>query len=228
MKRKIGWIIVLLIGALFAFRGLQWLVESPAALIILIIGVLLIVFSIKNLRKPLMDNPQEKKSSVPNSSTQPEKTPLQPEQKIQRFKTYNFNVVGCKYYVDNTKSVIDENFLYQSTKDEMNEDEMVFEYDLEDRNDVQLVPEPDNEHDKNAVRVDISEKTVGYIKSGVCTRVKNLIKSPDFVKYEVNYIRYGNYKELRYDYDKDDYVIDRGRFDYPQISIAIIMKDDSE
>ena len=147
---------------------------------------------------------------------------------VPQFKTYNFSVVGCEHYIDNIKSVIDDNILYQSTKDELDEGEMVFEYDLEDRNDIQLAPESDNEYDKNAVRVDVSGKTIGYIKKGACTRVKNLLKSPDFVKYEVDYIRYGRYKKLRYNYDKDNYVVDKGHFDDPQIGITVIMKEGNE
>lgn len=139
-------------------------------------------------------------------------------------KFYNFHIVGSDHYVDNIKLVLDENILYESTKDELTVDEMVFEYDLEDRNDVQIVPEPDNEYDKNAVRVDIAGKTVGYIKKGACTRVKNLLKSPDFVKYEVDYIHYGKYKELRYNYDRDNFVVDRGRFDSPRIGITIYVR----
>ena len=144
--------------------------------------------------------------------------------KAQQFKTYNFSVVGSEYYVDNIKFVIDENILYQSSKDELNEGEMVFEYDLEDRNDVQLIPELDNEYDKNAVRVDVSGKTVGYIKKGACTRVKNLLKSPDFIKYEIDYIHYGKYKELKYNYDTDKYIVERGLFDTPQVGITFFMR----
>ena len=147
-----------------------------------------------------------------------------PMPKAQQFKTYNFSVVGSEYYVDNIKFVIDENILYQSSKDELNEGEMVFEYDLEDRNDVQLIPELDNEYDKNAVRVDVSGKTVGYIKKGACTRVKNLLKSPDFIKYEIDYIHYGKYKELKYNYDTDKYIVERGLFDTPQVGITFFMR----
>ena len=100
-----------------------------------------------------------------------------------------FKVTGLSYYMDAIETLRIENDDYDLTKsqilDEFGEDERVYQYDY-DIGKVELVPEPDNEYDKNAVAVLIDGEKVGHIKKGSTSRVKNLLASPDFDHIETN------------------------------------------
>ena len=111
----------------------------------------------------------------------------------------NFKIAGISFYNDNIMNHLAfENYDYSRPKSELQEfydvDQRIYKYNFEDTN-VSLVPEPDNPHDPNAIRVEVSGILIGYIKSGSCSRVRNLVNSPDFNKMEIK-IGGGEYKCL--------------------------------
>ena len=121
------------------------------------------------------------------------------------YKKEKFQVAGVSHYSDSImKDIAYENDDYSLSVKELSETydvgDRVFEYSFDDCN-ASLVPEPTNEHDQNAVRVEVKGVLIGYVKRGSCSHVKNLLKSPDFDHVKVE-IGGGKYKRLYEDDDK--------------------------
>lgn len=121
-----------------------------------------------------------------------------------KWKKERFEIAGVSHYADNIKNELSyENDDYSMTAKELSESydpgDRIFELSFNDGA-AELVPEPTNEHDPNAVRVECGGVLIGYVKKGSCSRVKNLLKSPDFDHIEVE-IGGGKYKRL---YEDDD------------------------
>lgn len=130
------------------------------------------------------------------------------------------HVVGIKYrqkdliqlalanpYYSFTKSVLINNNLVNETiwKQEFNPEI------------IELTPEPDNAHDKNAVKVIVDGTHIGYIKAEECLHILDLIKSNRIVSVSCE-ISGGQYKRVNEDYDiardKELYYLDRGNKPY--------------
>ena len=87
----------------------------------------------------------------------------------------------------------------------------VYEYDFPQL-DARLVPEPENEHDPNAIAVYAGDVQVGYIKKGSTGRVRNILKGRNVEALKLN-IKSGNYKfydemEERVESDHGDLRVD--------------------
>ena len=112
-------------------------------------------------------------------------------------KAEKFKVAGVTYYEDNILSIGEENEDYYLSNRELKElyshGEKVRKYEFFPYK-VELIPEPDNEYDSNAVRVEVDGEMVGHIKRGSCSRVKNLLASPDFCGVRVESMGIGPYK----------------------------------
>lgn len=112
--------------------------------------------------------------------------------------TQGHKVAGCDYRQAEIKSLGKINPDYSLKKNELIKKKMldikVYEY-IFPKYSAELVPEPTNEHDPNAIKVIIDGVHVGYIKKGSCTRIHNLINSGGIKGIEA--ILYGgNYKEV--------------------------------
>lgn len=119
-------------------------------------------------------------------------------------KSENFVVAGVSHYVDNIiNNLVSDNPDYGLSNKELIEQydpgERIFEYDFGDK-DVALVPEPENPHDPNAIRVEVRGILIGYIKAGSCSHVKNLLNSPDFAGMDLT-IGGGKFKRVYEDED---------------------------
>lgn len=136
----------------------------------------------------------------------------------------NFHVTGCSHYTDNFISLSYENDDYNMPKKELAEDysdgDTIEKYSFDILR-VELIEEPDNEYDPNAIRVDADGVTIGYIKSGACSRVKNLLARPDFQKVELSKIKYGPVKRLYIDDDDNAQIESFTRQPYAEISIYV-------
>jgi hypothetical protein len=77
-----------------------------------------------------------------------------------------------------------------------------------------LVPEPDNQYDPNAIRVEIGDVLIGYVPKGECRKVLDWIRSSkiDNIAFQITG---GAYKLLDEDYDvikdKSKYTLETGR-----------------
>lgn len=142
----------------------------------------------------------------------------------------NHNVAGTSFRQKEIASLGDYNFEYEQTKKEIVEnyfgDEKIYELTFNPF-DVQLVEEPDNEYDPNAIKVVIDGIHVGYIKKGSCSHIKKLISSQRIQRITAD-IHGGKYKNVYSTFDDekmDDIIhVESGRSDY-FVSICIYLKE---
>lgn len=134
----------------------------------------------------------------------------------------SFIVAGTSFRREAIEEMGVENPAYSYSKrqliDEVSEGERVYEYEFFPTN-VELIEEPDNPHDPNAIKVVIDGVHVGYIKSGSCSRVRNLLRSGKTKSVEAD-IYGGNYKLLSLD-DDEQYHIEKNETDFG-VKIRII------
>jgi len=116
-------------------------------------------------------------------------------------KTKDFFVVGTYYHQKEISKLTVANKDYKSKASTLIEQEKtmqrIFQYTFINKP-VKLVPEPNNKHDKNAVKVIIAGEHVGYIKREECSQVKNIIKNKE-IKYISAFISGGKYKIVNND-----------------------------
>lgn len=90
------------------------------------------------------------------------------EAKAARPEKESFEVVGLPYRMDAVESLARLNAKYNLTAEELIENgyagDRIYKYSYK-RGDVKLIPEPDNAHDSNAIKVVFSGTHIGYISS---------------------------------------------------------------
>lgn len=114
-------------------------------------------------------------------------------------KTENFRITGISYCIDDIMdNLAEENDDYSLSKRELLEEysdgDKIFKYEF-NTTPLELVPEPENEYDPNAIKVMVNGTKVGYIKKGSTSHVKNLLASPDFSGKSIE-IYGGKYKQI--------------------------------
>ena len=120
------------------------------------------------------------------------------------YKKEKHNVTGTSHYTNAIVSLGTPNYCYVLPKTEFikiaSEDEREYEYIFNPKK-VELIEEPTNPYDENAVKVVIDNMHVGYIKSGSCSHIKKLLHS-DLIERIDAKIGGGRYK---YFYSESDY-----------------------
>jgi hypothetical protein len=89
-----------------------------------------------------------------------------------------FDIAGLYYHRRQIKELCRDNPDYSRSQAELIEDEMVdcdIPRYLFDQQDAELVPEPENPADPDAIRIDVSGKTVGYIKRRETDEIRTLL-----------------------------------------------------
>ena len=171
-------------------------------------------------KSPIINNPPAPPIVSPTKT--PQVTKIVQENTIKP-KTYK--VTGTNHYIDNILSLAVENIDYDLTKkeliDEGRENERIYQYEFYPRN-IELVPEPDNPYDPNAVKVIVDDILVGYIKAGSCSHILKVLKEDKIVKIDCE-IGGGNYKYLGYDEDEESYYLDKDKTPY-FVHLSIIEK----
>lgn len=166
----------------------------------------------------------KKKSTNQSPTVPPRKQPFEPVRVIRsasvieaksETKTYH-KITGSSHYIDNILELASENLDYDLSKkeliDEGYENEKIYQYDFYPSK-TELVPEPDNPHDPNAIKVIVDDLLVGYIKAGSCRHVLKLLRENRILKLDCS-IRGGNYKYLGYDEDEEKYYLEKGDSPY--------------
>lgn len=150
-----------------------------------------------------------------------EKERLETERKnrekfIRENDTKTYRVAGVTYYEDNILSLAQENDFYEMTKKELIEDgfenERIYEYDF-CVSKFEVVPEPDNPHDKNAIKVLADGVQIGHIKAGSCSHLLNVIKEDRLTKIEGE-IKGGKYKYIGYDDETEKYWLEKDKIPF--------------
>jgi hypothetical protein len=199
--------------------------ETPAMIggIAMILGlsalIVFIVSGIKAKHKPKVDpaltaalSAQYKpvKPPVPAPSADPAPQPPAPVPEPKKATTTErIHVRGLDHYTDNIKAVARENPDYDLTKHELIEecpDEKVWQYYFNVNGD--LVPEPDNPYDPNAIMVQANGLCIGHVPKGSTSHIRKLMESGRIQSMHLD-IGGGKYKEV-YEDEDDKYEMDRG------------------
>lgn len=165
------------------------------------------------------------KDQAPVIPQNPEKLRVIPSDPNSDIKVKKYKVTGTSHYLDNILGLATENIDYDLSKkelvDEGYDNERIYQYNFYPSN-TELIPEPDNPYDPNAVKVIVDGVLVGYIKSGSCSHIMKVLKEDRIVKLECE-IGGGNYKYLGYDEDEDKYFLEK--YDSPYfVSLSITEK----
>lgn len=114
-------------------------------------------------------------------------------------------VAGISFREDALRSLGTANDEFNLTKRRMIEDGLIGErvYKTEFFTiSCDLIPEPDNPADPNAIRVVVDGAHIGYIKKGSCAHIHNLLREGRIQKVSCE-IGGGPYKIILTDYDED-------------------------
>lgn len=129
----------------------------------------------------------------------------------------NYNVTGISHYTSNILKLATKNPAYALSKKEIIAkklyDQKIFEYTFAPQK-TELIPEPTNPHDPNAIKVVIDGQLVGYVKTGSCARILKLIKENRIARIDGE-IYGGNYKMF---YD-GELLTEKGNF---KVRISIV------
>ena len=139
-----------------------------------------------------------------------------------RRKTERMKVHGTSYQQKEIEGLGERNYEYDLSVKELREDyegERVFELYFDCK--AALIPEPENEFDKNAIRVEADGVKIGYVPKSKTKRARELLASPGFKAVLVN-IEGGRYKIAR-----EDEPLDKGELVY-QAYIEIIYEEEPE
>lgn len=124
-----------------------------------------------------------------------------------------FKVSGVQHYKSDFKDILDVNDDFLLKKSEMLEDydegDVIYEYDIYD-GPAELVPEPDNVHDRNAIAVMVEGIKIGYVPSDLCDEVRGMIDDEHICEVA---IMGGPYKEVVSD-SNNDLDIERGTLNF--------------
>ena len=126
----------------------------------------------------------------------------------------SFIVAGTSFCKNAIESIAPEKLLWDLTASEMKEEfedgDKLFRYES-DLGEATLIPEPENEYDPNAIRVEIKGKKVGYIKKGSTSEVRNLLAKGDY--YIQAELFGGPYIEFEED-DDGELHLNRGSYEF--------------
>lgn len=130
-----------------------------------------------------------------------ERRPVPKYKPAENCESYNFDVAGTHYRQDDIEELMDDNPEYGYTKKEIKEnaleDTRLYKYSIAVIN-ADLVPEPDNPHDPNAIKVMADGVLVGYVPAAETETVRQLTSEKEIVKIQCS-IYGGEYKFLSYD-----------------------------
>jgi len=194
------------VGGLFTLLVFLWDGFAFIALPFIALAVIGTVQRAKSNRTPgETAKPQNQVTTPPIPTPQPQTPPIE-----QTAKTYK--VAGVSFYEADIMELASENMDFDSSMKEMvemgYENERIYRYDFY-ASKIDLIPEPDNPHDSNAIKVIVDGVHVGYIKAGSCSHVHKLLKEDRIVKIDCE-INGGRYKYLGYDEDEDNYYLEKG------------------
>lgn len=152
---------------------------------------------------------------------QEQKASIECEHKKDKgYKINTYRVAGTSFRSNAIASLGEENDDYGASKRDLIEEEMtdeeIYQYRFHPQK-VELVPEPDNEFDPNAIKVIVDGVHVGYIKKGSCAHIKKLL-AEDRIQNINCKIGGGKFKIITEDYDpekdKDVYTLERDEREY--------------
>lgn len=143
-------------------------------------------------------------------------------------RTETFHIAGTSYREDAILTLAEENDDYNLSKKELidngMEDERIYKYYFPTMRS-ELIPEPDNPHDPNAIKVLVNGVHIGYVKAGSCSHVKNLLGSGKVSSYGVD-IAGGPFKRI-YEDEDGKYQLEKEDRNF-SATLMITVQDDSQ
>lgn len=156
-------------------------------------------FIVKSLKQKTSETAQEPVENTIPESHQAHSSQSEP-QKVEHHK-----VAGTSFRLEAIQSLGVENDDYELSKRAMIDagltGERVYKTDFY-ASKVELIPEPENPHDPHAIRVVVDGVHIGYIKSGSCSHIRNLLGGDKIESIKCE-IKGGRYKILLEDSDED-------------------------
>lgn len=214
-----------IIAVVFAILSFITILFAIPGLFLLFLGIkyLKIAKSMKPIKLRVPDIPKKDDTIItppPKERPAIESKPIEDNTIV---KTYR--VAGTSFRLKNIMELANENPQYEYTKQELIDeclyDEKIFEYEFYPIK-TELIPEPDNPYDKNAVKVIVDGEHIGYIKEGSCSHVLRILREHRIKKIECE-ISGGKYKRLCYDEDEDSYTMEKSEsIFYAQLTIIEI------
>ena len=131
-------------------------------------------------------------------------------------KSFTAKATGMQYYMDNIHKLATENPDYDLSKKEIIEngltDEKIWKYEYYCTK-AELIPDPENPYDKNAIKVVVDGLQVGHIKANSCVKILNKMKAGKIRGIDCE-IGGGPYKIVYEDYDDDTYTLERNTINH--------------
>lgn len=171
-----------------------------------------------NLPSTLPEEPMNKAEEPMNKAEEPKNKAEEPKNKEdQSIKTYK--ATGMQHRLESLLRLGVENADYLMSKKELVDEgligERVWEFDFFPSK-VELIPEPDNAYDPNAIKVMVDGEHVAYIKKGSCAHLLKAIKGNRIKNIKCE-IAGGRYKYISEDYSesgKEIYTLERDTAPY--------------
>lgn len=172
--------------------------------VVFLVGVVTTVVSLFRRIFKKREKPQARPKEGNDIPVQPipAKNPIQeakPVVAVQKAATITetHRIAGTSYHHDEIEGLGIPNDDYDLTASEAAETydfgDRIYEYEFFAK--PKLVPEPDNPHGANAIRVEADGVHIGYIKSGSASHVRKLMDADRIVSMELE-IYGGRYKQL--------------------------------
>ena len=143
---------------------------------------------------------------------------------IPEGKKHSHKIAGAKHYEANIAKLAKKNPAYNFTQKEIIAKKLfcknIYEYTFAPKR-TELIPDPTNPHDPNAIKVIIDEQHIGYIKAGSCARILKLMQEERIAKIEST-ISGGKFQNLWTD-GKEIQQHEKGKTEY-KIEITIFEK----
>lgn len=122
------------------------------------------------------------------------------------YKTYDFKVAGVAYHEQELlDNIMYENDDYNMKKSELIDldmvNERIYKYEPDFMN-VELVPDPTNEHDPNAIKVVVDDVHIGYVPEKKTSKVKKILDKNEIIALACA-ISGGPYRYIKENYDDD-------------------------
>ena len=191
---KILGVILIGIGVIILLAGMSAASDALGMIILLLMGgipaALGMLCLLKSKKKP--NQPGSNVPDQPTAPPMPDPKPVEPDPIIEeqpadvtaapkiKSKYFGFNVAGVHYRKNDIVDLLDENDDYEMTKKDIigsgMDGEYIYKYSIKD-SDAELIPEPDNKHDKNAIMVMVDGTLIGYVPKDKIEKTKSILDS---------------------------------------------------
>lgn len=157
--------------------------------------------------KKAKDAPKpESDPDIPEVSATPQPAPEKIVVKNPEYVNKTYRATGMEHRMDSLMSLSFDNPDYKLSKQEIVDqgltDERIFQKEFIATK-IELVPEPDNPYDKNAIKVVADGRHIAYIKRGSCAHLLNVINEGRLLCISAD-IGGGRYKYVYKDEDRED------------------------